>query len=216
MSSQIDVIPLERAQRDRAVDAVTRAFVDDPMWSCILPDREARETRLRPMWDALAGFSLVYGDAFSTPDGEGAALWIAPGRSKTTLWMMIRTGFRLPRSMMGLPKEARRRFFRLLPFIDGFHQRLMPDPHWYLWVLGVAPEAQGRGIGRALLRPMLDRADAESIPCYLETQTRGNVTFYAKSGFEVLAEEREPVCGALIWFLVRRPHPSPAEAQPDA
>ena len=34
--------------------------------------------------------------------------------------------------------------------------RDVPLAHWYVMVVGVAPEAQGTGIGQALLRPMID------------------------------------------------------------
>jgi len=203
--SEIGVIQIERTHRARAVDAVTRAFLDDPMWSCVLPDREARATLLRPMWNALIGFARVYGEALTTSEGRGAACWIAPGKTDMTLWMMLRTGLALPRSMIRLPKEARERFFGMMRFIDTRHRELMPGRHWYLWVLGVAPEAQRQGIGRGLLRPVFERADNEGFPCYLETQTDVNVAFYRKSGFEVIAEHREPICGLPIWFLRRDP-----------
>ena len=42
-------------------------------------------------------------------------------------------------------------------------------PHWYLPVLGTAPEYQGRGVGSALLRALLARSDAEGLPAYLES-----------------------------------------------
>ena len=205
MASEIRVVSVERAVRARAVDAVTRAFLDDPMWSCVLPDREDRGSLLRPMWDALIGFSRVYGEALTTSDGEGAACWVAPGNTRTTLWKLLRTGMALPRSMMRLPKDARERFFGMMRFIDRHHKELMTGPHWYLWVLGVAPEAQGRGIGGRLLEPILERAAAEGVPCYLETQTEENVAFYRKRGFEVVLEEREPVGNLPIWFMVRPP-----------
>ena len=104
-------IPLRRDLRAKAVDSVTRAFIDDPMWQCILPDREARDTALRPMWNALVGYARVYGEVLTTPEGEGAACWVRPGKTRPTIWSMFRTGLTLPRSMMRLPKDARGRFF---------------------------------------------------------------------------------------------------------
>jgi len=201
----IEVIPVEWTERARAVEALARAFHDDPMWSCILPDPETRPAAFRPMWNALVGFARVYGAAYTTPDGEGACCWIAPGNTKTTIWKVLRTGMALPRSMMRLSKGARERFFAMMRFIDERHGRLMSGPHWYLWALGVAPEAQGRGIGGALLRPVLERADLGGVPCYLETQSEGNVAFYRKRGFEVVEEGREPVGDLLVWFMIRSP-----------
>jgi len=207
LNADIRIVPIDASVRRRAVDSLTRAFLDDPMWSCVLPDREDRGTLLRPMWDALIGFARVYGEALTTPEGEGAACWIAPQNTKTTLWKMLRTGMALPRSMMRLPRDARDRFFALMRFIDGHHKRLMTGPHWYLWALGVAPEAQGRGIGGRLLEPVLARADANGVPCYLETQTEGNAAFYRKRGFDTVLEEREPVGDLPVWFMVRTPRP---------
>jgi len=202
---EIEVVRVEAVHRARAVDAVTRAFLDDPMWSCVLPDREARATLLRPMWRALIDFARVYGEALTTSEGQGAACWITPGKTKMSLWKMLRTGMALPRSMMRLPKEARGRFFGMMRVIDTQHKARMPERHWYLLALGVAPEAQRQGIGRRLIAPILERADAEGVPCYLETQTDVNVAFYRKSGFDVIDERREPACELPIWFLRRDP-----------
>jgi GNAT superfamily N-acetyltransferase len=54
-------------------------------------------------------------------------------------------------------------------------ERMHPtkEPHWYLAFLGVEPSEQGRGVGSALLRPVLDRAAAEGAPAWLETATSG-------------------------------------------
>ena len=49
----------------------------------------------------------------------------------------------------------------------------------------------------------IGRERADGVPCYLETQTEGNVAFYGKSGFDVIDERREPVCDLPIWFLRR-------------
>jgi len=203
MADPVEIVRIDRTLRARAVEAVTRAFLDDPMWTCIVTDREDRGTLLRPMWDALIGFSSVYGESLTTSAGAGAACWIAPGKTQMTLWKMLRTGFALPRSIMGLSKDARERFFGMMKFNDAGHKELMPGPHWYLWLLGVAPESQGRGIGSALLTPILERAEAAGVPCYLETQTTGNVAFYERLGFEVLSERIEPVGELPIWFLAR-------------
>ncbi len=87
------------------------------------------------------------------------------------------------------------------------HRQLVDGPHWYLWALGVAPERQGQGIGGALLAPILARADAEGLPCYLETQTEANVAFYARRGFEVLAADELPgqPVSVPMWYMAREP-----------
>ena len=199
------VVHLTKRQRERAAEALASAFLHDPMWSVVLPDEATRADAFRPMWKALIDFTRVYGEVYTTDGVEGAACWVAPGNTKMSVWKMLRTGFGLPRSMMRLPEDARQRFFGMMRFIDKHHGELMTGPHWYLWVLGVAPENQRRGIGSRLMAPTLQRAVEEGIPCYLETQTEGNVAFYRNLGFDVLREEREPVGDLPIWFMARRP-----------
>jgi ribosomal protein S18 acetylase RimI-like enzyme len=68
-----------------------------------------------------------------------------------------------------LGEEAANRFLSVLGTIESYHHRDVPHAHWYLMVMGVAPEACGQGLGRALLEPIMNRADAAGLPCYLET-----------------------------------------------
>ncbi|GAA2796312.1 GNAT family N-acetyltransferase [Streptomyces showdoensis] len=57
--------------------------------------------------------------------------------------------------------------------------------HFYL-----APEAQGRGLGTALLAALLDRADAEAVPVRL-TVVQGSAArrLYERAGFTVESED---------------------------
>ncbi len=52
---------------------------------------------------------------------------------------------------------------------------------------------------------MLARADAEQLPCYLETAEPSNVPLYLKYGFEIVVEEVEVESGVPIWTFVRQP-----------
>lgn len=106
---------------------------------------------------------------------------------------------------MVLSAESRKRFLAVIGWIDRLHGELMPEPHWYLWALGVASEAQRQGVGARLLEPVLKTAAEGGVPCYLETQTERNVAFYRKRGFETVREERMPALDLPIWFMVRRP-----------
>jgi GNAT superfamily N-acetyltransferase len=59
-------------------------------------------------------------------------------------------------------------------------------------ILGVGPEWQGQGVGSQLLQSVLARADADGVPCYLETGTEPNLRFYRRHGFEVAIEDDVP------------------------
>ena len=74
---------------------------------------------------------------------------------------------------------------RLLSLVEAKHPH---EPHWYLASLGTAVDQQGKGMGGALMRPVLEHCDAEGIPCYLESSKERNLPFYRRHGFEVVEE----------------------------
>ncbi|MFE1380911.1 GNAT family N-acetyltransferase [Streptomyces sp. NPDC058740] len=63
-------------------------------------------------------------------------------------------------------------------------------PGRYLAHFYLAPEAQGRGLGTAVLATLLDRADAEGVPVRL-TVVRGSAArrLYERAGFTVESED---------------------------
>jgi GNAT superfamily N-acetyltransferase len=57
------------------------------------------------------------------------------------------------------------------------------ERHWYLNVVSTLPSRQGKGLGSAILQPVLADADAEGWPCYLESSNPRNVSLYLRHGF---------------------------------
>jgi GNAT superfamily N-acetyltransferase len=66
------------------------------------------------------------------------------------------------------------------------------QPHWYLPWMGVRRDAQGKGVGSALLTKGLARVDADGLPAYLEATNWRNAAFYARFGFEVMGVVEAP------------------------
>ena len=199
-----DVQLLPASRRARGAEALAQAFAADPMWGYMVSDPEARPGTLRHMFDALIRFRQAYGAVYSTPEVAGVACWGAPGCGYT-LWRVLRTGLALPRAFLALGREGRWRALALMRHVDQAHKQLMPEPHWYLEALGVVPACQGQGIGGALLQPILARADAERLPCYLEAVTERNAAFYLRRGFRILREQALPEGGLTMWYMSRNP-----------
>ena len=115
--------------------------------------------------------------------------------------------------LRGLPAMLRRHRPRPLRPPAGDPRRPGPRTtrrsraHAYLWFLGVAPAAQGRGVGSALLRAANARLDADGLPAYLETGTTRNVALYERHGFKVISEHKARADAPNMWSMWREPAP---------
>jgi GNAT superfamily N-acetyltransferase len=76
------------------------------------------------------------------------------------------------------------------------------EPHHYFPYIGVSPEAQGHGLGTAMMRPTLERCDHARLPAYLEATSERNAQLYARLGFELMGELS--VLGSPPLWLMRR------------
>lgn len=57
-------------------------------------------------------------------------------------------------------------------------------PHLYLFTIGTRKAVRGKGLGKALMAPVLEAADRKGLPCYLENSNPANTGFYRSRGFE--------------------------------
>ena len=100
-----------------------------------------------------------------------------------------------------IPVMGRRLFAlgRLRMALERHHPR---DPHWYLYAIGVRPDAQGRGLGSQLMMPVLAECDREGVGAYLETADPRNHSFYQRFGFEIVGEVLAS-SAPKIWLMSR-------------
>ena len=83
--------------------------------------------------------------------------------------------------------------------IAALTMHLGQEPQWYLHLVAVRPQFRDRRFSSLLIRPMLDRAEKESLPCTLITQSMENVRKYEHWGFNVVndmpvARSQEKFC----------------------
>jgi ribosomal protein S18 acetylase RimI-like enzyme len=198
-----DVPNLKPAQIDEASQVLARAFFDDPMTMYVVPDDEKRRRSLPWFFRLAARYGNNWGEAFTTPGKvDAAAIWLPPGGNIASTTRMIRLGLLAAPFKFGLP--AFMRFTKALNHLEHLHKRDVPPEHWYLFVLGVDPERQGKGVGGTIIQPIMERADKDQLPCYLETMKDRNVTFYKKHGFEVVVDDVFPN-GPRYWTMKRDP-----------
>lgn len=197
-------VRLERADLPRAAAVLARAFHDDPGVVWLLPNEGQRRRLLYWNHGKLLELGMRRGRVYTTAGGvDGVAIWLPPERPIMGFLEAVRLGF------LALPLKASPlqviRFAAMLSLFEKLHQQDVPKRHWYLNVLGVEPERQGRGIGGRLIAPVLEEADRQGLPCYLETGKEINVTFYRKHGFDVVREGNLPLGGPRWWTMLREP-----------
>ena len=182
-------------------ETLARAFYDDPIWTWFMPDGTTRAERLVRVFSTFARrVYLRHGDDCYTTDAhDGAALWAPPGHGELSAGDLLRV----------LPGWTRaigwRDLLRAKRGTDSFESVHPHERHYYLPFVGVAPEAQGRGLGTALMRPVLEKCDREQIPAYLEATSVASRRCYERAGFEVRTEERLAGNGPPFWPMWRAP-----------
>jgi GNAT superfamily N-acetyltransferase len=195
----VEIRPLESSQYDVAAVLLADAFIDDPGWLAVGPDRRARRYRvLQSFHRAALGVIDRYGKpiygAFEDGRLVGIAATFAAGRYPPPA---LRTTLKfLPGFFLAGPGPI----VRGLRFSAIQEQGHPHDEHVYLWFLAVDPSHQRGGVGRALLARVYEDATA---PVYLDTANPANVPYYASNGFEELGKAAGPR-GATMWFM-RRP-----------
>jgi len=74
---------------------------------------------------------------------------------------------------------------------DKTHPVIWTDPrgYYFLNILVVKPEYQRNGVGAAMVKTVTDIADAEGMPCYLESsKAKPNMDIYESWGFKLVKE----------------------------
>ncbi|MEK6277209.1 MAG: GNAT family N-acetyltransferase [Actinomycetota bacterium] len=183
--------------------ALAAAFADDPAWRWVLPSgaqRDERQARLERFFDTeLATVTEHRNEVWVSGEGAAAAVWAPPGHWQIPLATALRTAPAMARVFGARLPWAARHQLRA----ESLHPRR--PPHWYLHYLGAEPLHQGRGLGSALMWPVLELCDREGIPAYLEASTERNRALYERNGFEVVGTFRMPGGGPLQRRMWRKP-----------
>ena len=198
-------VRLSCSDYDEAARVVTVAFMDYTYMKYIATQAHHRARVAKWFGASSIRYGLRYGRVDTTVDLRGMAVWLPPGQTDLTAWRLLRSGYlSAPRhvSIQGLV-----RFIQSSHHMEHAHRRFAPGRHWYLFALAVDPQYQGQGIGGQLLQPVLALADAESMPCYLETQTERNTRFYQRHGFQIMSQAVMPGSDMTIYAMLRAPRP---------
>ncbi len=182
---------------------LSRAFKDD--LKDVFPDPEERRVKTHYVNEFLLLRDYSNSRAFITsPQLEGIAVWMhSDKRKKRPFWRILTSGAIWPAIIIGI--KALRKMQAFDQYVERKHKELASNKHWYLAVLAVDPQHQGKGYASKLLNEMLSYIDEEGLNCYVETEGEKNVSMYQHFGFEVVDEFVVPGTKDKLVAMLRKP-----------
>ncbi|MFF0205316.1 GNAT family N-acetyltransferase [Streptomyces sp. NPDC005017] len=186
--------------RDAVVRLLDAAFQDDPVSGWVFPGEEYRRATHHRLMAAFTDLVLADGRVDVTEDGSACALWLS-----------------VPAGAHDEEEDGEGGFARLRQDVDPANERVeligrltagihpSDRPHEYLWMIGVDPAHQGRGLGSALIGHVLDRCDREGRHAYLEASSARSRVLYERLGFEAAGGPLRLPDGPLMWPMWREP-----------
>eukprot|EP00439_Symbiodinium_sp_Y106_P038882 s3653_g4.t1 len=189
----LEVVPLdlhEDSARQSVIELLTSAFHEDPGFEWVVgsePGSDGQYLRYITWVLSLAAHVVpaVGGMALGALSEEallGVALLLPPGvqLEDAGLGKLIGPGGPVgsppfkpsketeSKDLLAWARAARRRDRAFGRSVGEIHRAVASMPHWYLWFLGVHPDAQGQGVGAALLAEIQQIQDRDRVPCYLD------------------------------------------------
>jgi len=161
---------------ERCFAVLTLAFSGDPPCRWTWPDSQQYLEAFPRFARAFGGGAIEHGAAKYHEGFSGVALWLPPGVApdEDALMKIIQD------SVAAAQRDA---IFSMFEQMDAFHPR---EAHWHLPLIGVDPAHQGKGIGAALLRQVLNACDSQKTLAYLEATSVRSVPLYERHGFAAL------------------------------
>jgi len=195
---------MDSRQSKMALDVLSASFFDYPIFTFYFPDPKRRTRYLSWYFRNILNCALRYGEVYTTPEISGVVFTLPPDHTKISMWEYIQSGFFLTPFVLGFRNYKKSIYCE--NFVGYTQEKLMKTRlHYYLWGLAVDPSQKAKGIGAALMQPVLAKADARKMPIYLETHDEKNIQYYQKYGFVLIHTVRIPRYELPIWCMLREP-----------
>jgi len=157
---------------------LVESFKNDPYMNWL--SKESKNPyKLKYLIDYVVDQTFENGEIYLSHDDKATALWNSGKKEKFTINYLYRNLLFLFR--MGIKATVS------VVEKDRFTHDQYPktDAYCHLFMVGVLPEARGKGLASELIDPMMEKMNTNSIPTYLETANPVNVEIYRKKGFSV-------------------------------
>jgi GNAT superfamily N-acetyltransferase len=189
---------------DEVSKIFTEIFMDYPLFSYMVEDPYTRPRIYPYLFQLMVKHTVRFGEAYATSeDMEGIALWLPSEKSDISIWSNLSNGGIGLLLNAGIKVAYRSMVFT--EFASRLHHDLLTEPHIYLFQIGVKEGLRGKGYAGKLMRPIMERADREGLPIYLETHDPSNFPVYEHYQFETVRHEVIPDSEVNHWAMIRSP-----------
>jgi ribosomal protein S18 acetylase RimI-like enzyme len=202
------VVNLDDGRVTEAIGVLVPAFLDDPIFTHHVPDRDKRARVFELFFNDVIRGQLRAKTAFAIEEGNAilaVAVWMSPQPTEPDEADRER-GDLTVRQLQALDAKATSAILGGFEGLQAFHPQV---PHWYLMFVGVRPQLQRQGLGRQLLDHVHRLADRTGTPCYLETPFAETRAFYGSLGYSVTNEMRAFGDAPPLWTMLRSPGTAP-------
>jgi ribosomal protein S18 acetylase RimI-like enzyme len=197
----MNIRPVLRDDRQILSAVLAQAFQQDPVLRWIIPDDSEYQRISETYFELILSQSLQLGESYTNDDHSAVALWVGPEEQQSLLNQLYGT-----LRLLWLLKGNISRVYQLQELMDSYRPR---KDFMHLTYLATHPEHQGSGIGASMLKPILERAKAQSVPVYLECSNQNNLGFYRQFGFRLI-DNISFKGGPTIWPMTLDSHSEPS------
>ena len=200
---------MTRKNSPETLKALVDALRFDPFYIAISQSFGDDEARRREALARYFDYSMSEGDRRGRlvvwPDPSiGASVWLLPSAASVS---SAESDAKAAFLTEVVGAHGAENYHRIIDFMRPRASAVIDESAWYLSIVGVAPAAQGHGIGARLIEPTLAEADEAGVNCYLETFDSRNPRFYQRLGFCAVGSHVEPVTGSIYTIMNRSAKP---------
>ena len=205
------IVPKERLEE--LSQTAADAYQDYPLHNWLTKgtyDPVASKLIMKATLAAMVEDAVIYADSDAL---NGFAVWLPMGFTGSKTIPFLKNGGiqLLMHSGLGIVGKL----LTYETFAMELKKKYTGHVDWYLYNLSVRKDAQGKGIARKLLQPMLTFCDDEKMNIYLETNKESNVFLYEHFAFELRETNQVPKSSVKHYAMVRSPQRRKGEAQVD-
>ena len=191
---------------ERCAQVAATAFVGDPSLKYQLGGREPSVRQLRHYFSVVLRTGFPYYHIYATSrEIDGFIVLLKPGVQGTpSLRFLCGGGWKLP--FLTCP-DVLIRLAKYEEHCQRIRQSMDAMDAWYILMLAVDPQQQGKGHASRLMKAVLEALDENAARCYLETHKEKNVAIYRHYGFQTVQLDTVPDGANAQFAMLRSAHP---------